>query len=88
MATASSVRFEARVLGAVQSAREAEPELSAEEVVTLVADTAGLAPREVRAALAYWADYADEVEALLRQARAEADQAFTRWEREHELLGT
>ena len=76
------------VLGAVQSARHAEPGLGADEIVALVADTAGLAPQQVRAALAYWADYPAEVDGLLLRAQAEADQAVTRWEREHDLLGT
>jgi hypothetical protein len=75
------------VIAAIQSTRIAEPELGADEIVTLVADTAGLAPQQVRAALAYWADYPTEVDQFLRHARAETDQAVLRWEREHELLG-
>lgn len=75
------------VIGAVYSARNAEPELDADEIVTLVADTAGLVPQQARAALAYWADYPAEVDEFLRHARAEADQAVMRLEREHELLG-
>lgn len=75
------------VIGAILSARNAEPEFNADEIVALVADTAGLVPQQVRAALAYWADYPAEVDEFVRRAQAEADQAIIRWEREHDLLG-
>ena len=75
------------VIAAVESARAAEPGLGASDVVALVADTAGLVPQQVRAALAYWADYPREIDDFVRQARAETNQARLRWEREQELLG-
>jgi hypothetical protein len=61
--------------------------LDAEEIVTLVADTAGLLLQQVKAALAYWAEYSDEIDELLHRARTEALQARLRWQREQELLG-
>jgi hypothetical protein len=75
------------VIAAVQSARGAEPELEAEQIVALVADTAGLAPQQVQAASAYWADYPSEIDEFLHRARAEVDQARVRWERQQDLLG-
>jgi hypothetical protein len=54
--------------------------------VSVVAETSGLAPELVHAALAYWADYADEVDTFLDHARTEAEQAQLRWQREHDLL--
>lgn len=74
------------IVGAVRSAREAEPTLNGSEVIDLVAETSGLEVVEIRAALDYWGDYPDEVEVFLEQARAEAEQARTRWQREHDLL--
>jgi hypothetical protein len=41
----------------------------------------------LRAALAYWGDYPEEVDAFLARARAEAAQAHASWERQQELLG-
>jgi hypothetical protein len=41
----------------------------------------------LRAALAYWGDYPEEVDDFLDQARAEAAQAQASWERQQELLG-
>ncbi|MHB1535687.1 MAG: hypothetical protein ACYC1D_13990 [Acidimicrobiales bacterium] len=75
------------VIAAVESARGAEPALGAADIVALVADTAGLVPQHVRAALDYWADYPDEIDEFVRQARAETDQGRLRWEREQQLIG-
>jgi hypothetical protein len=75
------------VIAAVQSTRSAEPVLNSDEVISLVAETGGLAPQQVRAALAYWADYSAEVDERLRQVRDETERAQRRWERERELLG-
>jgi hypothetical protein len=41
----------------------------------------------VRAALAYWGDYPEEVDGFLDRARAEAAQAQAAWERQQGLLG-
>ena len=43
--------------------------------------------RFLRAALAYWGDFPEEVDAFLDRARAEAAQARASWERQQELLG-
>jgi hypothetical protein len=75
------------VVGALRSVREAEPELAGDEVLALVAETAGVPMPFLRAALAYWGDYPEEVDAFLDRARAEAAQAQAGWERQQELLG-
>jgi hypothetical protein len=75
------------VVGAVRSVREAEPSLAGEEVLAIVAETAGVPMPFLRAALAYWGDYPEEVDAFLDRARAEAGQAQAGWERQQDLLG-
>jgi hypothetical protein len=75
------------VIGAVRSVREAEPALDGDEVLVVVAETSGVPVPFLRAALAYWGDYPEEVDAFLDRARAEAVQAQTAWERQQELLG-
>jgi hypothetical protein len=75
------------VVGAVRSVREAEPEIAGDEVLAAVAETSGVPMPFVRAALAYWGDYPDEVDAFVDRARAEAAQAQAAWERQRELLG-
>jgi hypothetical protein len=74
------------VVQAIRSAQRSEPDLSAEQIMELVSDTSGLPTGMVRAAVAYWADYPDEIDALLDLADASAEQAKTRWRRERELL--
>jgi hypothetical protein len=75
------------IIGAVRSVREAEPELTGDEVLAAVAETAGVPVPFLRAALAYWGDYPEEVNAFLDRARTEAGQAQAAWERQQELLG-
>lgn len=74
------------VMRAVQSARRAEPALTSAEVVDLVTETSGVPAALVRAAVAYWADYPAEVDALVTRADEEEVQARRRWEREQGLL--
>jgi hypothetical protein len=75
------------VVGAVRSVREAEPALAGEEVLAVVAETSGVPMPFLRAALAYWGDYPEEVDAFLDRARTEAAQAQAGWERQQDLLG-
>jgi hypothetical protein len=75
------------IIGAVRSVREAEPKLPGDEALSVVTESSGVPMPFVRAALAYWGDYPDEVDAFLDRARAEAVQAQTAWERQQELLG-
>jgi hypothetical protein len=75
------------VVGAVRSVREAEPALAGEEVLAVVAETSGVPMPFLRAALAYWGDYPEEVDAFLDRARSEAAQAQAGWERQQDLLG-
>jgi hypothetical protein len=75
------------VIGAVRSVRDAEPDLAGDEVLAVVEETSGTPLPFLRAALAYWGDYPEEVEAFLDSAQAEAAQARASWERQQELLG-
>jgi hypothetical protein len=75
------------IIGAVRSVREAEPGLAGDEVLGVVAETSGVPVPFLRAALAYWGDFPEEVDAFLDRARAEAEQAQAAWERQQELLG-
>jgi hypothetical protein len=75
------------VIGAVRSVREAEPNLAGDDVLAVVEETSGTPLPFLRAALAYWGDFPEEVDAFLDRARAEAAQARASWERQQELLG-
>jgi hypothetical protein len=75
------------VIAAVRSVREAEPGLTGEDALAVVAETSGAPVAMLRAALVYWADYPDEVDAFINRAQAEAAQAEAAWRRQQELLG-
>ena len=75
------------VIGAIRSVREAEPALAGDEVLEVAAETSGTPVPFIRAALAYWSDYPEEVDDFLDRARAEAAQAQAAWERQQGLLG-
>jgi hypothetical protein len=75
------------IIGAVRSVRTAEPDLAGDEALAVVAETSGVPTPFLRAALAYWGDDPEEVDAFLDRARAEAGQAQAAWERQQELLG-
>jgi len=62
------------VIRAVKAARAAEPDLSDDDLLTLLEDNAGVPRRMARAALDYWGAYPDEVDALVTYAEeAEAE---------------
>lgn len=70
----------------MRSARLAEPRLPPDEVLTLVSDSTGVVIPLVQAAIAYWAAFPDEIDALIARAEEEELHARQRWEREHGLL--
>lgn len=74
------------VIRATRSTRTAEPQASAEEVVAMVTDSTGVSTRLIQAAIAYWAAFPTEIDALIARAGEEEARARTHWEREHGLL--
>ena len=71
---------------AVKSARTAEPGLSDDGLLAVVADNTGVPLRLVRAAVRYWASYPDEIDAEITAADAAEDAAERAWQRERQLL--
>jgi hypothetical protein len=71
---------------AVKSARAAEPAISEDEVLELVASNTGTPLRLVRTAVRYWASYPDEVDREIDAAEAAEDTAEAAWRRERRLL--
>lgn len=50
-----------------------------------VADTLGLTVIDVETALAYWAEYRDEIDTMISRHHAAQDDAFAAWERRRAL---
>lgn len=57
-----------------------------EAAIARAADLAGLSPDQVRATLAYYAEFRDEVDGWIRRVDEEAAQAETAWHRQRALL--
>lgn len=74
------------VLHAAKSARTAEPDLSEGDLLELVAANSGLPARLVRAAVAYWAAYPEEIEVLLEHSARVTSGALAAHERTVRLL--
>jgi hypothetical protein len=51
----------------------------------VVADALGLTVTDVETALAYWADYREEIDELIEQHHADQDDALAAWERRQAL---
>ncbi len=75
------------VIRSVASSRSAEPELGRAELVDLVEENTGTPGRLVRLALAYWAAYPDEVDALVAQAERLEQDTLRAAEKTARLLG-
>jgi hypothetical protein len=56
-----------------------------ERAVPTVADALGLTVADVETALAYWADYRDEIDELISRHHASQDEALHAWERRRAL---
>ena len=57
-------------------------------VLELVTETTGVSAALVQVAVAYWAAYPAEIDALIDRAEREETDVRRRWEREHDLLTT
>jgi uncharacterized protein (DUF433 family) len=56
-----------------------------ERTAAAVADALGLTAADVEVALAYWADYRDEIDELISRHHASQDEALHAWERRRAL---
>lgn len=74
------------VVRAVKSSRSAEPDMSEDDLLELVAANSGVPLRLVRAAIAYWAAYPQEIEALLEHSARVESEALAAQERTAGLL--
>jgi hypothetical protein len=71
---------------AVRSARTAEPDLSEDDLLALVAGNTGTPLRLIRVAITYWASYPDEIDAEIAAASTAEAAAEDAWRRERQLL--
>ncbi len=74
------------IVRAVKSARAHESELDSDETVALVVGNTGASARQVRAAIRYWSQFPDEIDAQIELADEAEQHALEAWRREQDLL--
>lgn len=74
------------VVRAVKSARRAEPDLTEEDLLTLVAMNTGVPDPMLRTALTYWATFPSHVERCIDAADDAETAAQTAWQRQRDLF--
>ena len=57
------------VVRALTASRDAEPELAVDDILRLVARTSGVSLDMIRAAVAFWADFPDDIDARVQRSR-------------------
>jgi hypothetical protein len=74
------------IVRALKGAKEAEPELSADELLELIASQTDVHVELLKRAVRYWASYPEEVDARIAAANA-AEEAFEEaWRRDQRML--
>jgi predicted transcriptional regulator len=74
------------VVGSLKAHRDESPEVSAEDMLNLLEQSTGLTRRDLRAALRYYAEFTDEIDAWIASNEAIAERLEALWRREQVLL--
>jgi hypothetical protein len=74
------------IVRALKSAKEAEPEFSADELLELLASNTGVHVELLKRAVRYWASYTEEIDAEVAAADAAEEAAEEAWRRGQQLL--
>lgn len=74
------------IVRALKSAKEAEPEYSADELLELIASNTGVHIAFLKIAIRYWASYREEIDAKVAAADAAEDAAEEAWRSEQQML--
>ncbi len=86
--TGASGRREAHIIGTRWKVRQIIVSLKGEKgQIAAVVNGFDLTEPQVRAAVSYYADFTDEVDADIERDFADADQQKVRWEREQSVIG-
>jgi hypothetical protein len=74
------------VIRALVEARDAEPDLSIDEILALVGETSDVPIPLIQAAVEYWAEFPEEIDARIEQGREAEAQAKVHAARADQLL--
>lgn len=74
------------IVQALKSAKEAEPEFSADELLELIAGHTGVHVALLKRAVRYWASYREEIDARVAANEAAEEAVEEAWRREQQML--
>jgi hypothetical protein len=74
------------IIRAIKSAHAAEPGLHEDDLLGLVGNNTGIAPRLLSTAVRYWAAYPEEIDAEIAASEVAEEAAQQAWSRERQLL--
>jgi hypothetical protein len=74
-----------RIIRALLSTQEAQPGLSIDEVLNLVGETTDVPVPTIRAAVEYWAEFPEEVDARIEEGRKAESEARGQWRSARDL---
>jgi hypothetical protein len=74
------------VIRAIKNVRNADPSLTADDVVDAVSESSGLPAGKISIAVRYWSAFSNEIDAWIDAADADEAAAEERFRRERDLL--
>jgi hypothetical protein len=74
-----------RVIRALMSTQEMQPNLSIDEVLNTVGETTDIPVPTIRAAIEYWAEFPEEIDARIEQSRKAESEAREQWRSAYDL---
>jgi hypothetical protein len=75
-----------RVIRALVSTQEAEPRLTIDEVLSMVGETSDIPVQAIRAAVEYWVDFPEDIDARIEEGRNAESEAREKWRGARELV--
>jgi hypothetical protein len=75
-----------RVIRALVSTQEAEPRLTIDEVLSIVGETSDIPVQAIRAALEYWVDFPEDIDARIEEGRKAESKAREKWRGARDLV--
>jgi hypothetical protein len=75
-----------RVIRALVATQDAQPRLTIDEVLSIVAETSDVPMESIRAAVEYWVDFPEDIDARIEEGRTAESKAREEWRGARELV--
>jgi hypothetical protein len=74
-----------RIIRALTSTQETQPRLSIDELLSVVSETTDIPVPTIQAAVEYWAEFPEEIDARIEEGRKAESEAQEQWRSAHDL---